>query len=238
MTPLCLRTLYGIEVIPESCAKADATIGTMDYTVQSSGKNQIALANYLGETNNRSDVKIFLERFRPEAAGAAYNFTIQIIAEGDDQQTPNNSTQLKAGKDQEGNLDAETILGIAFPTHLTAYNTGGSPPFVSDELTLTDTNEPYLTWLQYILNQTDIPQVISTSYGDDEQTVPLSYATSVCNGFAQLGARGITVLFASGDNGVGRNGDCFTNDGRNTTTFLPSFPAGCVRSPCWASSLR
>jgi tripeptidyl-peptidase-1 len=94
-----------------------------------------------------------------------------------------------------------------------------------------DTNEPYLTWLQYILTQPKIPQVISTSYGDDEQTVPYSFAISVCNGFAQLGARGISVIFASGDNGVGPGKDCFTNDGKNTTTFLPSFPASCVCCP-------
>jgi tripeptidyl-peptidase-1 len=73
--------------------------------------------------------------------------------------------------------------------------------------------------------------VISTSYGDDEQTVPLSYATSVCNGFAQLGARGISLLFSSGDNGVGPANDCFSNNGTNATTFLPAFPASCV-SPC------
>jgi len=72
----------------------------------------------------------------------------------------------------------------------------------------TDSNEPYLTWQQYVLAQSDsdIPQAISTSYDDDEQTVPLSYATSVCNGFAQLGARGVSVLFASGDGGVGDEG--------------------------------
>jgi tripeptidyl-peptidase-1 len=204
--------------------------GTLNYALQSTDKNQIGLANYLGEANNRSDVRIFLQNFRPEAAGAAYNFTVQIIANGNDQQTPNNSTQLTAGKDLEGNLDAETILSATYPTPLTAYNTGGSPPFTPDDLTPTNTNEPYLTWLQYILNQTDIPQVISTSYGDDEQTVPFSFATSVCKGFAQLGARGISLLFASGDNGVGQGNTCFTNDGRNATTFLAQFPAGCVSS--------
>lgn len=171
--------------------------------------------------------------FRPEAVSAAQNFTTVIIANGDDTQTPNNATQLEDGKDLEGNLDAETIIGITYPTKLTTYNVGGSPPFKPDALEPTDTNEPYLTWLQFLLNQTNeqIPQVISTSYGDDEQTVPLSYATAVCNGFAQLGARGVTLLFASGDAGVGPDGDCLTNDGKNSSTFLPAFPAGCVSLP-------
>ncbi|KAL8638193.1 MAG: hypothetical protein Q9226_009019, partial [Calogaya cf. arnoldii] len=214
VTPLCLRTLYG----------------TIDYEPKVPGKNKIGFTNYLGETSNRSDVFLFLNQFRPEAAQVAFNefrFRIEIIANGDNQQTPNNATQLKAGKDLEGNLDAETILGISYPTPLIAYNTGGSPPFRPDDSTPTNTNEPYLVWVQYVLAQRDLPQVISTSYGDDEQTVPPAFARRVCNQFAQLGARGVSLLFASGDDGVGPDGSCFTNDGKNTSAFLPSFPAGC-----------
>ncbi|CUA75752.1 tripeptidyl-peptidase I [Rhizoctonia solani] len=86
--------------------------------------------------------------------------------------------------------------------------------------------QPYLEWVQYILNKTTLPLTISTSYGDDEQTVPLDYATRVCNSFAQLGARGVSVLFSSGDGGVG-SGTCKTNDGTNRTRFQPIFPASC-----------
>jgi tripeptidyl-peptidase-1 len=201
--------------------------GTIDYVPKSTDKNQVALCNYLGEVNNRSDVNIFLQKFRPEAAADAFNFTVTTIAGGSDQQTPLNSTQLAAGTELEGNLDAETIIGITHPTPLFTFNTGGQPPFIPDAGTPSDTNEPYLTWVQFILTQQNIPQVISTSYGDDEQSVPQSFATSVCNSFAQLGARGISLIFSSGDNGVGNATDCQTNDGKNTTTFLPEFPAGC-----------
>jgi tripeptidyl-peptidase I len=213
VTPLCLRTLYA----------------TLDYTPQVPGTNKVGLTNYLMEANNRSDVSLFLQRYRPEAASAAYSFKTIVIAGGDDQQTPDDPSQLDAGKDLEGNLDAETIIGIDYPTPLTTYNTGGSPPFIPDSFATTNTNEPYLVWTQYVLGQsdTDIPQVISTSYGDDEQTVPPSYAQTVCAQFAQLGARGVSLLFASGDEGVGSSGNCFTNDGKNTSTFLASFPSTC-----------
>lgn len=187
--------------------------------------------NYLSETSNRSDINIFLRQFRPEAVASSASFTINIVAAGDDQQTPNNVTQLAAGKDLEGNLDAETILSQTYPTPMMAWNTGGSPPFVPDTLTPTNTNEPYLTWLDFVLNQTTLPQVITTSYGDDEQSVPRSFAESVCNGFAQLGARGVSLLFSSGDNGVGADDACISNDGKNTSTFLPAFPASCVSPP-------
>jgi tripeptidyl-peptidase-1 len=72
---------------------------------------------------------------------------------------------------------------------------------------------------------------ISSTYGEDERTVPYSYTKVVCNQFAQLGARGVTFLCASGDNGVGPSGTCITNDGKNTPTFLPSFHNTCPKSP-------
>ncbi len=50
-------------------------------------------------------------------------------------------------------------------------------------------------------------------------------SNQTCSLFAQLGARGISVIFASGDTGVGSA--CQTNDGKNTTRFLPIFPAAC-----------
>ena len=74
-----------------------------------------------------------------------------------------------------------------------------------------------------------LPQTFSTSYGDDEQTVPLDFAQAVCNQFAQLGARGASIMFSSGDDGVG-GGDCMTNDGTNRTQFQPAFPASCAYS--------
>lgn len=71
--------------------------------------------------------------------------------------------------------------------------------------------------------QKDIPQVISNSYGDDETLLPEAYARRVCRGFAELGARGVSVLFSAGDKGVaGRNGSCFPD-----REFVPHFPASC-----------
>ena len=50
--------------------------------------------------------------------------------------------------------------------------------------------------------------------------------------FAQLGAMGVSILFGSGDGGIGGAGlvigSCLSNDGKNRTEFLPTFPASCV----------
>jgi tripeptidyl-peptidase-1 len=82
-------------------------------------------------------------------------------------------------------------------------------------------------WVNWLLSQRSFPQVISTSYGDDEQSVPQAYAERVCKQFAAVGARGTSLLFSSGDNGVGSfdPAECISNDGKNTTKFLPAFPA-------------
>ena len=155
--------------------------------------------------------------YRP-GSDPTYQYSRQLIANPAD-------NQLDQGV--EANLDVQAVGGIVYPTRFTSYSTGGSPPFTPDLFTPTNTNEPYLTWLDYVLTQKEVPFVISTSYGDDEQTVPKNYATRVCAELAQLGARGVTLLFSSGDQGVGEQGSCVSNDGKNTTKFLPAFPASC-----------
>ena len=129
----------------------------------------MGICNYLNETNKRSDVSKFLKNFRPAAAAAAYEFEIEIIANAHNDQGPYTPAQIQAGHNIEGDLDAELALSITWPTNLTAFSTGGEPPFIKDRATQTDTNEPYLTFLNYALAQDDLPQVISSSYGDDEQ---------------------------------------------------------------------
>ncbi|KIW22210.1 uncharacterized protein PV07_12121 [Cladophialophora immunda] len=206
MTPKCLRTLYN----------------TIDYKPKAPHNNSVAFTNYLGQVSNRTDAQTFLRNFRSDAVDSAFAVT-QISVNGG---AVDNGTS-EAGL--EGNLDLQTILGIVYPTPVTLYSTGGKPPFQPDDFIGTNTNEPYLTWLLFLRDQDikTIPKVISTSYGDHEQTVPQSYAKTVCNQFAALGAQGISLFFSSGDSGVGENSSCITNDGRNRTTFIPVFPASC-----------
>jgi tripeptidyl-peptidase-1 len=78
---------------------------------------------------------------------------------------------------------------LTHPLPMTFYSTAGSPPFDPDAAEQANTNEPYAQWLDYVLALGDgeLPGVVSTSYGDDEQSVPREYAQAVCDGFAQLG---------------------------------------------------
>lgn len=54
----------------------------------------------------------------------------------------NNQSSAQAGV--EANLDVQFALGISFPIPGMFYSTGGRPPFIPDEHTPTNTNEPYL----------------------------------------------------------------------------------------------
>lgn len=217
VTPTCIRTLYG----------------ALDYEIQSADQNSMALTNFLGEFNNISDTTLWVSKHRPDIPPGAWNFTDISVAGGENPQTPATAWQLEKQKGLEGSLDLQAMLGIAWPTPLTIYSTlGEPPPFIPTAFAPNNTNEPYLIWLDYMLALPDdqLPKVVSNSYGDVEHTLPIAYARRVCNAFAQLGARGVSVLSGSGDSGVGRDGMCQTNrhDGRpETAEFLASFPDAC-----------
>jgi tripeptidyl-peptidase I len=200
---------------------------TAGYQVQSAEDNGIAFNNFLGEIPIRPDAELFTQKYRPDAVEQAKTFPQISINGGLTQDGPLTYNETQQDLSHGANLDVQAVLGISNPIPVTAYSTGGQPPFTPDAAETTNGNEPYLDWINYVLGLESIPPVISTSYGDDEQTVPFDYALRVCQGFAQLGARGVSLLFASGDSGVGPNGTCITNDGRNAPTFLPSFPPSC-----------
>ncbi|KAL4787094.1 peptidase S8/S53 domain-containing protein [Aspergillus varians] len=205
ITPSCLSSLYKTKGY-----KADAKRGS-----------KVAFASFLEEYARYADLEEFEEDYAPYAIGQ--NFSVVSFHGGLNDQ---NSTEDSG----EANLDVQYIVGVSSPVPVTEFTTGGRGKLVPD-LSSPDptdnTNEPYLDFLESVLklDQETLPQVISTSYGEDEQTIPEGYARAVCNLYAQLGSRGVSVLFSSGDSGVGAA--CMTNDGRNKTHFPPQFPASC-----------
>ncbi|OIW25680.1 subtilisin-like protein [Coniochaeta ligniaria NRRL 30616] len=201
ITPDCLKSLYNIK-----------------YTAKPDG-NLVAFASYLEEYARYSDLQTFETQYAPAAKGQ--NFSVTLVNGGlNDQQSSDDSG--------EANLDVQYVLGISHPIPILEYSTGGRGPLVptADQPTPPGSNEPYLEFLTFITAQPDaaLPQTLSTSYGEEEQSVPQDYALKVCNLFMQLGARGVSVLFSSGDSGPGNS--CVRN-GDNAAFFNPTFPAGC-----------
>ncbi|KAJ7498550.1 subtilisin-like protein [Mycena latifolia] len=190
------------------------------YTPSAKIGNSVGITGYLEENANRADLQTFYLDQVP--AAAAVNSTFKFISvAGTYLFTGGLDSQNLSLAGGEANLDVQFAFGLSFPIPSTFFSTSGRPPFIPDVGTPTDTNEPYTDWLDFMMAHPNPPLAISTSYGDDEQTVPESFAKRVCAGFAQLGARGVSLMFSSGDGGVG-DGDpdpatqeCITNDGLN-----------------------
>ncbi|KAI1490847.1 Tripeptidyl-peptidase sed4 [Biscogniauxia mediterranea] len=204
-------------LITPGCLRSGYNIG--DYVPDPESGSRIAFGSFLNESARLVDLHLYQDAY----GIAPQNFSVETINGGLDHQDPQGSVG-------EANLDAQFQNAVSSPLPLTQFITGGSPPFVPS-LAIPDaehnTNEPYLEYYTYLLNKTneDLPQVISNSYGDDEQSVPPDYAGRVCDLIGMMGLRGITVLESSGDTGVGA--PCISNDGREKPEFTPEFPASC-----------
>lgn len=87
-------------------------------------------------------------------------------------------------------------------------------------------NEPYVPFYRHLMSKSknELPYVISNSYGEQEDSVPARYAILTCNLIGLLGLRGVSVVQASGDTGVGSG--CLAPD-FTTVEFYPIFPATC-----------
>lgn len=206
ITPDCLKGLYRFE----------------NFTAQKNQKNKLGVSGFLEQYAQFDDLSNFVKTFAPSSKGL--NFSVVSINNG--QNVQHNISQDSS----EANLDVQYAAVLASGSPLEFYTTAGRGPLIPDldqPDPLTGSNEPYLDQLHYLLSLPDeeLPTVLSYSYGEDEQSVPQSYANATCLLFAQLGTRGVSVIFSSGDTGVGIS--CQTNDGKNTTRFNPIFPATC-----------
>ncbi|EAW10825.1 S53 family peptidase [Aspergillus clavatus NRRL 1] len=204
ITPACLAEMYNLG----------------DYKPVVSSGSRIGFGSFLNESANYADLAAYEKLFKIPSQ----NFSVELINGGTNDQNWN-TAQLG-----EADLDVELIVAVSHPLPVVEYITGGSPPYVpnADGPTAADNqNEPYLEYYEYLLSKPNaaLPQVISNSYGDDEQTVPKYYAKRVCNMIGLMGLRGITVLESSGDTGIGSA--CMSNDGTNTPQFTPTFPGTC-----------
>ncbi len=75
-----------------------------------------------------------------------------------------------------------------------------------------------------------IIKVISVSYGTNEASVTLAYATRQCNEYAKIGMLGSTVLYSSGDDGVaGNGGECLSTTSQSPASLLIRMLKSCYR---------
>eukprot|EP00163_Fabomonas_tropica_P000428 TRINITY_DN10261_c0_g1_i1.p1 TRINITY_DN10261_c0_g1~~TRINITY_DN10261_c0_g1_i1.p1 ORF type:complete len:610 (-),score=190.37 TRINITY_DN10261_c0_g1_i1:194-2023(-) len=160
--------------------------------VGSSSANSQSVAQFLGQYFSKLDLDEFFTIFD---LGLKKTYKVTIIG-------PDSGF---AGT--EASLDIEYIMSMGANVSTTFWSTGG----------LHDNQEPFLEWITAVNNATSPPLVNSVSYGDDESTLDPAYMERVNTEFQKAGTKGLSILFASGDNGVGQNqaGD----------KFAPNFPA-------------
>src|SRR6266702_116916 len=178
---------------------------TFSYTPTAVNKNMLGIVGLKKDYPNPADLAAFMRKYRSDGADATYAVVRVNYGEYD----PSHPTV-------EANLDVQYSEGMAYPTPHVFYSTGSGASGKEDW---------HLSWLEYLVKQPSIPQTISVSYGYYERDLPPEYATRVCDLIAQLGARGVSVLFSAGDHGVGE-GNCVTKDG--SVRFKPEFPATCM----------
>ena len=109
----------------------------------------------------------------------------------------------------ESMLDIETVTGVAAGVNSSFWGFSGRSPDNAE-------NEPFTKWLNVLSNTTNPPSIFSTSYGEDESSWSEVAADRLNQEFAKAAVRGISLLFASGDEGA----NC-----EDATVFAPETPA-------------
>ncbi|XP_067157348.1 tripeptidyl-peptidase 1 [Apteryx mantelli] len=159
--------------------------------------NSQACAQFLEQYFHQADVAEFMQLF-----GSSFGHRSQV------DQVVGHQGWGKAGL--EASLDVEYIMSTGANISTWVFSNAGRH----------ESQEPFLAWLLLLSNMSSLPWVHSVSYGDDEDSLSLAYLERVNVEFMKAAARGLTILFASGDDGAG----CRRMPGGNHT-FRPSFPA-------------
>ncbi|KAI0365677.1 family S53 protease [Pilatotrama ljubarskyi] len=197
------------DAVPASCATTitpaclQALYG-IPATLATTKSNTLGVSGFIEQFANQQDLKTFLTRFRPDLPSTT-TFTTQTLDGG------SNPQQL-AQAGIEADLDTQYTLGVA---------SGVPTVFISVGERNRDGVNGFMDIITTLIGESNAPQVLSTSYGFDEPDLPTNLATNLCNAYMQLGARGTSILFSSGDGGVSGS------QSQTCTTFIPTFPSGC-----------
>ena len=200
VTPSKLRWLYQT-VGYEPAAKPD--------------ENKVGIVGFDDEYPSPSDLTLFLTNYRSKAKDAKLT-VVQLNGGGYNASNPYG----------HANLGIQYATAMVHPTPVVFYSVGGDTQWDRDGRPIV--TDMYLEWMGHIIEEEYPPLIISIPYGEPEQNLHINYARALCRLFGQLAARGISVLVASGKDGVGA-GDCINVHG--DVRFVPEFPASCTCGP-------
>ncbi|KAJ7465224.1 family S53 protease-like protein [Mycena latifolia] len=198
------------DAVPASCASTvtPACLQAMygiPTTLATQKTNSIAVAGFIEQFAQTKDLTTFLTRFRTDLPSST-TFALRTFDGG-----VNTQSASQAGI--EANLDIQYTVGVASGVPVTFVS--GGEQFSDGAL------EGFLDIINNLSGLATVPQVLTTSYGEDEPDQTAATFTKLCNAYAAYGTRGGSILFASGDGGVagGQSQSC--------TNFIVAFPSGC-----------
>lgn len=159
------------------------TYGIKGVTPAKNARNRMAVAEFQGQFMNQSDLKEFFKINFPDAP-ASYS---EVYAFHGEKQN---------GDGIEAQLDIQFIMGVA-PGVKAEFYEQANMDFCAD----------LKNWTTLLLATDDVPWVHSVSYGWQGNLTQIGCkpeeVTDVDADFAKLAARGVSIIFASGDSGSG-----------------------------------
>ncbi|KZP17031.1 family S53 protease [Athelia psychrophila] len=194
--------------IPSDCSSAITPTCLQDLynipaTAATNKNNSLGVLAMGDQYANKADLADFLTEYRTDMSSAT-TFALTTLDGGS-----NSQNASMAGT--EANLDIQYTVGIATGVPVTLVAVGDT--FQDGD------NQGFLDTITTLLAETSPPLVLTTSYGlPVESDLSRSLSIALCNAYMQLTARGVSILFATGDGGVAASPDA------NCTTFQPSFP--------------
>ncbi|KAJ7258471.1 peptidase S8/S53 domain-containing protein, partial [Mycena rebaudengoi] len=219
IVPAAHRKLTKRATVPASCDTTNSSglitpiclqdLYGIPTTPATQPNNTLLVTAYDFEWAQTADLQLFLQLLRPDISS---NTTFQLVTLNGGE-----NPQIPGIGGSEADLDVEYTVGND-PTNICMQflTVGGITDGFPQNLLETT------TFLDGVDNP---PTVITTSYGGNEDQFGASLATKICNSYMALGARGISIVFASGDGGVRGNHDGPSQCKDNT--FIAVFPASC-----------
>ncbi|KAI0046415.1 family S53 protease [Auriscalpium vulgare] len=198
------------DAVPASCtpyitpACLQALYGIPAAPASGTTNNTLAVSGFIGQYANRLDLSTFLSYARPDMSSGT-SFTDASVDGG-------TNPQGKSNAGVEANLDTQYTVGVATGVPVSFISVGGDS---------TDGVFGFLDIVNYLGSLASVPTTFTTSYGADEYELTAGIAAKLCDAYAQLGARGTSIFFSSGDGGVSGS------QSQSCTTFVPTFPSGC-----------
>jgi tripeptidyl-peptidase-1 len=155
-------------------------------------------------SNNSMAVASFLKQYYSQSTAFRAKYTPPATSPVAD--VPASQQHSPVGT--EAALDTQYLPALGAGVSMQVWSTEGEQPGNPG-------SEPFIKWLTAVAATDDAPKLFSISYGDEEDGVSRSYAERCNVEFQKAGARGISLLCASGDAGAG----CAVGE------FVPTFPA-------------